>query len=125
MIHQKNKTIGLMTNLNLTSKEALLLRTFLPKQCVVDFGQGVYHKMNLLINDIFDNEKTLVLPNECKGILGSLCKKGILLVDYECTQKFGKIEKGETPNQFIWLGDMFSNNQELLDEMITKANETK
>ena len=114
-----------MKNLNLTSKESLVLRTFLPKQNVNDFGEGVYTKMNFLIFDIFQNEKVMILQNEFKGILGSLVKKGLIYVDYETTQQFGSKDEMETPNQFIWLGGMFEDNQELLDEVITKANETK
>ena len=114
-----------MKKLNLTSKEALVLRTFLPKQNVNDFGEGVYTKMNFLTMDIFKNESKLLLPNECKGILGSLAKKGLIEVDYESKEQFGKKDEMETPNQFIYLGSMFEDNQQLLNEIITKANETK
>jgi hypothetical protein len=114
-----------MKKLNLTSKEALVLRTFLPKQNVNDFGEGVYTKMNFLTMDIFKNESKLLLPNECKGILGSLAKKGLIYVDYESKEQFGKKDEMETPNQFIYLGSMFEDNQQLLNEIITKANETK
>lgn len=125
LYQQTQKNINKMENLNLTSKESLVLRTFLPKQNVNDFGEGVYTKMNFLIFDIFQNEKVMILQNEFKGILGSLVKKGLIYVDYETTQQFGKKDEMETPNQFIWLGEMFEGNQELLQEMITKANETK
>ena len=33
-------------NTNITELEAIVLRTFLPKQSVEDFGQGFYPKMN-------------------------------------------------------------------------------
>ena len=116
-----------MTNLNLTSREALVLRTFLPKQNVNDFGEGVFHKMNFLQFEIFDNEGVLIMPNELKGVLGSLVKKGLMYVDYEdgSEKGFGLLEKLETPNQLIWMGDMFRDNQQLLNKMIIKANETK
>ena len=114
-----------MKDLNLTSREALVLRTFLPKQNVNDLGEGVYTKLNFLTMDIFQNEKALLLPNECKGVLGSLVKKGLLYVDYESTQEFGNINDQDTPSQFIWLGGMFTDNQELLNEVLTLAKETK
>lgn len=114
-----------MKSLNLTSREALVLRTFLPKQNVKDFGEGVYTKMNFLTMDIFQNESVLMLPNECKGVLGSLVKKGLVDVDYESDTNFGLKENKETPNQFIWLGGVFEDNQGLLNEVLTLAKETK
>ena len=116
-----------MKNLNLTSREALVLRTFLPQQNVNDYAEGVYTKMNFLTMDIFKNESVLMLPNECQGVLGSLVKKGLLYVDYEngSEKGFGTLENIETPNQFIYLGSMFEDNQDLLNEVLTLANETK
>mgnify|MGYP003626597161 CR=1 FL=1 len=116
-----------MNNINLTSREALVLRTFLPQQNVNDFGEGVYTKMNFLTMDIFDKESTLLIANEMKGVLGSLVKKGLLFVDYECGSEkgFGILEELETPTQFIWLGAMFEDNQELLEEVLSLAKETK
>ena len=116
-----------MKGLNLTSREALVLRTFLPKQNVNDFGEGVYTKMNFLTMDIFQNEKVLLLPNECKGVLGSLVKKGLLYVDYEngSEKGFGALDNIETPSQYIWMGEIFTDNQELLNEVLTLAKETK
>ena len=114
-----------MKNLNLTSREALVLRTFLPKQNVNDLGEGVYTKMNFLTMDIFQNESVLMLPNECKGVLGSLAKKGLIYVDCESNEQFGKKDEMETPNQFIWLGGVFEDNQDFLNEVLTLAKETK
>lgn len=123
----KQTNTNKMKSLNLTSREALVLRTFLPKQNVEDFGEGVYTKMNFLTMDIFQNESVLMLPNECKGVLGSLVKKGLVYVDYEngSEKGFGTLENIETPNQFIYLGGVFEDNQELLNEVLTLAKETK
>ena len=116
-----------MKNLNLTSREALVLRTFLPQQNVNDFAEGVYTKMNFLTMDIFKNESVFMLPNETKGVLGSLVKKGLIYVDYENGNEkgFGLVENLETPNQFIYLGEIFENDQELLNEVLSLAKETK
>jgi len=101
-----------MKNFNLTSRESLVLRTFLPKQNVDDYEEGVYHKMSFLLFDIFDNEGIIILPNEMKGILGSLVKKG--LIDVE-----------ETESEFIWMGAIFEDNQVLLDKVLSLAYEIK
>ena len=116
-----------MKNLNLTPREALVLRTFLPKQNVNDFAEGVYTKMNFLTMDIFKNEGAVIIPNEMKGVLGSLVKKGLMYVDYEngSEKGFGIVEDLETPNQFIYLGEIFDGDQELLNEVLSLAKETK
>ena len=116
-----------MKNLNLTPREALVLRTFLPKQNVNDYGEGVYTKMNFLTMDIFKNEGVFMVPNETKGVLGSLVKKGLIYVDYESGSEkgFGLVENLETPNQFIYLGEIFEGDQELLNEVLSLAKETK
>ena len=116
-----------MKNLSLTSREALVLRTFLPQQNVNDFGEGVYTKMNFLSMEIFDNEGVLILSNEMKGVLGSLVKKKLMYVDYECGSEkgFGIVDEQETPSQFIWMGSIFEDNQKLLNEVLYLAKETK
>ena len=74
--------------------------------------------------DIFDNEGVMIIPDSMKGVLSSLSKKGFIEVEAEDTKTFGS-KSTDTPCQYIYLGDMFRDNQELLDEAIEKANESK
>ena len=106
-----------MIDLKLTSREALVLRTFLPKQNVYDFGEAVYHKMSLLTFDIYDNESVLIIDDELKGVLGSLVKKGLLNVEVE--DYYNK-----NAPRFIWLGNMFRDDEDLLNEVIDLAKKT-
>jgi predicted transcriptional regulator len=69
-----------MKGLNFTELEKQVLRNFIPTQNVDDAGENVKN-INHISIDIFENEREMVLPSTIKGVLGSLCKKGVLYVE--------------------------------------------
>ena len=69
--------------------------------------EKMYKKINHISFRIFDNEGELVLPNTLKGVVGSLCKKGVLSVADDESNDFN----------WIYLDDSFYENQPRLDEL--------
>lgn len=97
-----------MKDLNFTKLEKQVLRNFIPTQNIDDAGENVKNINNISI-DIFDNEKELLLPSTVKGVVGSLCKKSILVADDHEDNGFN----------FIYLNsDFFNGEQNLVNELM-------
>ena len=95
-----------MTNTNFTQLEKQILRNYLPHQCAFDFGQRPM-KVQEIGNEIWKTENDNVSNSTIKGVVGSLVTKGVL-----------SCEAHEGNNVLIWLHDNFTDNQDLLDEVI-------
>ena len=107
MNNANTPTMTTFKNTNFTKLEKQLLRSFLPIQDVYFVPDGC-QKINNITFLIFDNEGDLHMPEALKGVIGSLCKKGVLISeDYE-----------DNGFNYIYLADCFDDNQELLDETI-------
>ncbi len=96
-----------MKNLRLTELEKQVLRNFVPTQSVYDYAENVKNINNISM-DIFDNERELVLPSTLKGVVGSLCKKGVLMSD----------DFEQDGSSFIYLCGSFADNQDAVDELM-------
>jgi len=58
--------------------------------------------------DIFDNEKDILIPSTLKGVVGSLCKKDILMSD----------DFEDNGSSFIYLSTRFADDQESINELM-------
>jgi len=96
-----------MKDLNFTKLEKQVLRNFIPTQNINDAGENVKNINNISI-DIFDNEKELLLPSTLKGVVGSLCKKGILQAE----------DHEDNGSNFIYLSGSFDGDQESIDRIM-------
>ncbi len=88
---------------DLTQLEKQVLRNYLPKQSAFDFGQEPM-KIQDIGNYVWANENVNLSNDTIKGVVGSLVKKGIL----DCDER-------------VWLGNMFRDNQDLLQKYINTS----
>ena len=96
-----------MKDLHFTELEKQVLRNFIPTQSVYDYAENVKNINNISM-DIFDNEKDLLLPSTLKGVVGSLCKKDIIMSeDFE-----------QDGSSFIYLSTRFADDQESINELM-------
>ena len=87
-----------------TKLEKTVLRNYLPYQNAYDYGQCPM-KVQDIGNKIWDNEKINLENKSIKGIVGSLVKKEILVAD----------------DSFIWLDDIFRDNEKRLNKLIIEV----
>jgi predicted transcriptional regulator len=92
-----------------TDLEKQVLRNFLPEQCVFDFGQAPM-KVQDIGNNIWENEEVNLSNSTIKGVIGSLVKKG-----------FVSCYAHEENNALIWLGDIFSEKEDLINQIIEEC----
>jgi predicted transcriptional regulator len=97
-------------NTKFTDLEKQVLRNYLPHQSAFDFGQAPM-KIQEIGNDIWENEKVNLTNDTIKGVVGSLVKKGLL-----------SCESHEGNNVWIWLNDIFRDDEDLLNETIELVN---
>jgi hypothetical protein len=87
-------------NTKFTDLEKQILRNYLPYQSAFDFGQEPM-KVQDMGNKVWEVEQVNLSNETIKGVVGSLVNKGILDAD-----------------DFIWLNEIFRNNEDLLNETI-------
>jgi len=96
-----------MEDLHFTELEKQVLRNFIPTQSVYDYAENVKNINNISM-DIFDNEKDILIPSTLKGVVGSLCKKDILMSD----------DFEDNGSSFIYLSTRFADDQESINELM-------
>jgi len=96
-----------MEDLHFTELEKQVLRNFIPTQSVYDYAENVKNINNISM-DIFDNERDILIPSTLKGVVGSLCKKDILMSD----------DFEDNGSSFIYLSTRFADDQESINELM-------
>lgn len=94
--------------MEITKLEKQVLRNFLPYQ---DAESPAANSMTItdISVEVFENENEFLNPyTTMKGVIGSLVKKG-LLISEDCD---------DNGFNMIYFGDMFNENQDLIEEYI-------